>query len=215
MSAIVAYGGSLGQWVAGAAGAAVGLLSKGLWTLVLRVYSVPLSDGIAHWMRRRREKITATRAVTAQLHRMDGQEAYLRAVFGGTADAAAAVTTGSELPRLPDPDGPRTVSAQAPDMSAASASGAAPVAPPVPAAEPSPVPAAPSASAAAPTGAGLRPVGPSIAQTIRDVLKTDPKIAHEDLVERVRLVHGDDEKLGGTVARTRRRIENPRPRRAS
>ena len=214
MITVAAYGASLGEKVAGGAAASVGLLAKGLWWLVLRSYAVPLSDGTAFWLRRRREKIAASAAVSGHLRRMDQSAAYVQAAYGThLATRAIEVTTGSDtVPdtwSVPHPDTEDSRPQPAPAQNT----------PPAPTA-PAPVsvhqsPTHPDTSAPTPTPAPapdprqtphLHAVGgPSIADTIRAALKDTPDIEDEDLLARVESVHGKT--LRETVRRTRKRIE--------
>ncbi|MEU5834519.1 hypothetical protein ABZ820_12715 [Streptomyces diacarni] len=240
MGAVFAYGHTLGQPVAGGAAAAVGLLAKGLWALVLRHYAVPLSDSVAFWLRRQEERITVRATVSARLRRLNRHDAYLRAAFPETSQAAEVITTTTETPRLePRPEMPARMSGQAPDTSV-----------PVPGQPPAPVPAAktekaptpppaPPGPPAAPGSAetpterpqagaeppaagpapGLHSVGvPSIAGTVREVLAEAPDITDNDLIARVGEVcgdGGDPVKFAATVTRTRSRIEKKQKRNAS
>ncbi|MFG2404224.1 hypothetical protein ACGFR8_07770 [Streptomyces brevispora] len=167
MSAVASFGVDKGEPVAGAVGAAVDLIAKSLWVLVLEHHAVPLSQGVAHWLRRRKERATATAAVAGHIRRLDQVEAYNRAVYGPTAATAEAVTTDVEPIAL---QGGPAVSGQVPlvsgqtmppagpaPVSAAPAPAAPPVpAPAVPAPAPEPVPVAP-----APPVASTPPVGPA------------------------------------------------------
>ncbi|MGW1840682.1 hypothetical protein [Streptomyces sp. NPDC002067] len=212
MGAVASYGAVLHQAVAGAVGAAVGLLAKGLWSLVLRHYAVPLSPGIAHWLSRKQEKQAAQRVVAKRMRRLDREDAYLQAAFPEMAGAASAITTAQAPLPLTGPDVSTAMPGQKP----------APVRhseqhPPPPAAPPGAPPRPPhedggspeqSADEETPSVPPLRPVGPpSIAGTIRDVLAKTPGITDTDLIEHVRKVHGDSPKHTETVPRTRRRIE--------
>ncbi|MEU7092969.1 hypothetical protein [Kitasatospora aureofaciens] len=98
---------------------------------------------------------------------------------------------------------------------AAPAAPAAPVAPaaPAPAAPAQQPAAAPAAPAPAPAAPGLQAVGgPSVAATIRKALAANPNISDEDLIAHVTDVHGPSRTYAETVPRTRRRIENPTPK---
>ncbi|MFE4329670.1 hypothetical protein ACFRQM_09460 [Streptomyces sp. NPDC056831] len=162
MSAVVMFGVDKNEPVAGAAGAAVDLMAKGLWTLVLGHYAVPLSEGVAHWLRRRREKITAAAAVAGQVRRLDQHEAYLTAVYGPTAATAQAVTTMVEAPAL---QGGPAMSGQAPLVSGQTVSAPAPApAPAVPVS--APAPAAPPVSPAAASQEPAVPAPASVAAPV-------------------------------------------------
>lgn len=112
MGAVYAYGDVLGEPVAGAAGATVGLLAKGLWALVLRHYAVPLSDGVAFWFRRQEERVTARAAIANRLRRLNRNDAYLQAAYPETAKAAEAVMTTHPAPALTGSDTSPPVSGQ-------------------------------------------------------------------------------------------------------
>lgn len=272
MAAVIAYCEDMGEPLAGFVGACLDLLAKGSCALVIRYHSTQLSEPVAFWLRRRRERLAAETAVAEEIQRLDRYAAYNRAVYGPTAATAAAVTTAAvEAPRpLPAPaePAPAVVTVEvtpapapvpAPPVQAPAAPVQAPAAPapapapvvppqPVPApapvvltkpapapapVEPAPVPAAPAPApappaaepedeadsaddeppAAAGTGPALRTVGaPSIAGTIRAALVAKPRISDEDLIAHVAQVHGPSDKYEETVPRTRRRIENPKPK---
>jgi hypothetical protein len=188
MGAVASYGVTLGQEAAGAVGAAVCLLAKGLWWLVLRHQSVQLGDATRYWLAQQREELAAQAALAGQLRRLDRRAAYLRAAYGQSADRIEVQTTDPDsdpdtgellLPgpdcdglKIEDPDGP-------PDGSGPGRPGR------------------------------LHSVGgtPRIVDTIRALLAADPDISTDDLVEHVRDVHGDHRQLPETVARTRRRLQ--------
>ncbi|MDX2649273.1 hypothetical protein PV341_38060 [Streptomyces sp. PA03-1a] len=212
MGSIVAFGGVMEQWAAGCVAAAVPLLSKGLWWLVLRTYAVPLSDGVAFWMHRRREKAVATLAVAGQLRRIDRHRRYAEAVYGPQASTAAEILSApaQALPVVevpghvadtsgrPDPDPSGQPAPTAPEPARTVSGHDEDTGPDTAEEPPAPVPP-------------VAPVGGSIAATIRAELAKDKSISDEDLIERVRAVHPDrdDSKLAGTVVRTRHRQENP------
>ncbi|MFI9026354.1 hypothetical protein [Streptomyces sp. NPDC053560] len=215
MGTVIAFGHHHEETVAGIAGAAVSLLAKGLCALVLRYYAVPLSPGVAFWLRRRREKIAARMAVSAQLRRLNTFEAYAQAAFGPEANRAEAITTGQagSLPSGQRPDNADTpvppVSGQVPAQPApgqrpdtqdtagtdTSGQGQDSSAPPVP-------PVSPIA-------------GGSIAATIRSELTKNPQISDDSLTARVAAVHGERKNLAETVRRTRGRIETHKKKRTA
>ncbi|WP_405759497.1 hypothetical protein OG234_13440 [Streptomyces sp. NBC_01420] len=231
MGSVAAFGVDKGQAVAGAVGALVDLIAKGLCVLVLEQYAVPLSRGVAYWLRRRKEKLTADAAATAHRGRLDRVEAYNRAVYGDAELAATqAITTAAEPPVLqPGP----AVSGQgtllpgqvepAPTAPAPAAPPPAPVAAPTPpvadtsgqsvtVSAPPPAPVPPPVTDTTSTGGAAKPLHvageqPGIAPTIRDVLADTPDISDADLVAAVQKVVGDRLNLADTVVRTRRRIE--------
>ncbi|MEU9033806.1 hypothetical protein AB0D45_02660 [Streptomyces sp. NPDC048352] len=160
MATVVAYGVDKGEPIAGAAGAAVDLMSKGMWVLVLSLHAVPLSRGVANWLRQRKEKLTAEAVVAADIRRQDQFEAYMRAVFPNY-ETVQAITTVAEQPALQSGTPVQTVvSGQAPS---ASVSGHASVPAPVPAAAPTPQPAPIAQPTAPATAAAPVPVSaPSV-----------------------------------------------------
>ncbi|MFE3378766.1 hypothetical protein [Streptomyces anulatus] len=162
MGAVLAFGIDKGEEVAGAAGAAVDFLSKGMWVIALSMHNVPLSRGTANWLRKRKEKLTADAVVAADTRRLDQVEAYNRAVFPnyGAAQALTTVTDRAGLegvttvtPGVVAP-APAAVQAAAPSVSYAEVSvpsvpPAAAPAPAQPVVQPSAAPAAPAAAPAA------------------------------------------------------------------
>ncbi|MEU0181466.1 hypothetical protein ABZ312_09780 [Streptomyces sp. NPDC006207] len=216
MGSIVAFGGVMEQWAAGGVAAAVPLLSKGLWWMVLRTYAVPLSEGTRFWMSRQREKIAATFAVAGQLRRLDKHRRYAEAVYGPQASTAAEILSvpAQPLPAVevpghvadtsgrPDPDPSGQPAPTAPEPARTVSGHDEDTAPDTAEEPPTPVPP-------------VAPVGGSIAATIRSELAKDKDISDEDLIERVRAAHPDrdDSKLAGTVIRTRHRQENPQKNR--
>ncbi|MEU1815186.1 hypothetical protein ABZ543_08305 [Streptomyces roseifaciens] len=146
MTMTIAFGKHYHQLAAGIAAASVSLLAKGLWWLVLRHYAVPLSPGIRFWLRRRRERIAATMAVSGEVRRLKAQDAYVRAAFGPDAVSVEAITAaGTAAPPAGQLSGP------APDTIA-----------PAPAPAPAPVPpAAPRVPAPVPPAPPRAPRGPA------------------------------------------------------
>jgi hypothetical protein len=187
VTAVVAHGVDVGDPVGGSVGAAVSVIAKGLWVVVLRHYSVPLGERVGGWLLLRRREVTAQRALSGELRRLAADEAYSRAVFGDLAASAAQATAGADL----DPSAkPVPIEAPAPPV--------APPAPPVVPPSPAPGPM-PSNVTRLDTG------NPSIADTIRDCL-AHGTTETPDIVARVREVHGESDTLDKTVARTLRRI---------
>ncbi|MEW2068415.1 hypothetical protein [Streptomyces sp. NPDC007346] len=161
MGAVVAFGVDKGEPIAGGVGAVVDLIAKGLCVLVLEQHAVPLSRGVSHWLRRRKEKITADAAVTGHRQRLDRTAAYNRAVYGASELAATeAITSVVEAPVLqPGP----AVSGQGTLLSGQPVS--VPAAPAAPAPVPAPAPAviAPSYLPVSPPAAPLAPPVPPVA----------------------------------------------------
>lgn len=228
MAATVTFGHHLNETAAGAVGGAVSLLAKGLWWLVLRYYAVPLSDAVAFWLRRRREKVSAKIALSAQIRRLNQHEAYVAAAFGPDAARAAALASGGPdaLPTLgnqPDTavptghieaEGSTTQPVVDPDRRGTGRV-KNPAKPPV-----SDVPGHDTDSSGqdqapdAEEDEDIRSIAaPTIAQTMRAVLKEKPKISDFDLLNEVVAVHGEPRSvdrlrtLAETVRRTRSRIE--------
>ncbi|WP_329368787.1 protein transporter Sec31 [Streptomyces sp. NBC_00669] len=194
VTAVVVHGYVTGAIWAGGVGAAVSVLAKGLWVIVLRYYAVPLGPRIGGWVIERRREVAAERVLAAELRRADGQEAYAAAVYGpSAAQARAAVFTAKA--ELPDP-------AERPRPAPANPSAPAPAEASVPdPADPEP----PDAAAAAQVHS-LDTDQPSIASTIRDC-RSRGITDLADIVDRCRDVHGDRPTLAATVARTLRREE--------
>ncbi|MFF5045636.1 hypothetical protein [[Kitasatospora] papulosa] len=167
MLAVIAFGDSKHEPLAGAAGACLDLLAKGACALVIRYHATPLSEPVAFWLRRRREKLAAESAVAADIQRLDRFAAYNHAVYGPTAVTAAAVTTAAEPSRpLPAAD----ASGQTPAVSAPLPAPVVTVQQqPSPAAAPAPVAPAPvvpapvSAPAAVPAVAVAQQPNPAVA----------------------------------------------------
>lgn len=174
MGAVVAFGADKDELVAGGVGAVVDLIAKGLCVLVLEQYAVPLSRGVSHWLRRRKEKLTADAAVTGHRQRLDRVEAYNRAVYGAGALAATeAITSVVEAPVLQPgpvvsapgaPAVPAPISAPAPTTPAPAAPSALAPAPAAPVHAPAPVtPAAQSPTAPAVPVEPTAPADPAAA----------------------------------------------------
>lgn len=240
MGSVTAYGVDKHEPVAGGVGALVDLIAKGLCVLVLEQYAVPLSRGVAHWLRRRKETLTASAAVSGHKERLDRVEAYNRAIYGDAALAATeAITTAVEPPVLQP--GPAVsgqgalLSGQPLSVPAAPApvpTAPAPAAPPpaAPAPVPTPVPVAPVAPVepaaavpppVAPTPPPANPAtklhavgGPFKSDTIRAAIAENPAISDESLIAEVNAAHGFDSKNADSVPRLRRRIESKAKKKA-
>ncbi|MFD4315036.1 hypothetical protein [Streptomyces sp. NPDC058548] len=160
MGAVFAYGHTLNQPWAGGFGSCIDLLSKGLWTLLIRHHSVPLDEGVAHWVTEQEQKLASRELLGARLLRLNRRAAYQRATGGVEFQAAGAIlasaeTTTRSLPEAVAEPTPEPVPAPQPTPAApvvpAVAQVAAPVlpttpvvtsaAPLVPPAAPAPVPA--------------------------------------------------------------------------
>ncbi|MDX3239390.1 hypothetical protein PV392_27620 [Streptomyces sp. ME03-5709C] len=237
MGAVFAHGNLQADRAVGIVGAAVSLLAKGLWTVVLRQYHVPLGERTGGWLKVVRQEIAAAGIVAGERRRLHAQDLYQRALYGDLYSAAMdtgrlvsgqAVPAALGAPTPPPAPAPAPGGQPVPDTSGTvPAPAAAPVplpVPPVPDPSGQPVPTpsaqqtpAPAASAPVPTPVPpafpvppVAPIGQSIAATIRAELAKDKDISDEDLIERVRAAHPtrDDSKLPGTVIRTRHREED-------
>jgi len=216
---------------AGIVGAAVSLMAKGSWWVVFRVRQVKLRRPVANALQRKLEDLSAAEALTSFKHRIGSRQAYAALTYGADdwSAAQATVQAANRMDEIP--------SGQRPDASATPSGRVqqpAPAAPPVPPpASPAPVPAPPTAPvpsftqppapgmplaspAEAPSGqpsVSVPPVpptsgiAPSIASTVRGLLRERPGISDDDLIEAVKDVHGDRPKLGETVLRNRRKAQ--------
>lgn len=125
---------SAGLWV-GLAGAAISLIAKGMWTLVLRHTAVPLPERTQKWLQVKRGQNGARLALAGQerqLLRTEGT--YNALVASGLAPAAQPVPlsrTGQDSGTVPVPGPPARQDSVPPPV--------APPGPPTP--EPTPVPA--------------------------------------------------------------------------
>ncbi|MFF4726388.1 hypothetical protein ACFY3M_13755 [Streptomyces mirabilis] len=229
MGAVITYGHTLDQTAAGVVGGSIDLLSKGLLTLVMGLYRVQLDPGTAHWLKEQEQRLTGKAYLAVKLRRINRHAAYLRAVGGHEVDVAEAMTTLVQRPDVsaimsapvqqPAPAPAAQTAPPVPPVPPGPAPAPAPAPAPNPAPAPSPAPApaapvppagapAPSGQAAQPPTAPVPPVtqlGPSIAATVRAALDDDEDMADEDLVDRVRQVHGDRPKLAETVLTYRRK----------
>lgn len=218
MGAVGAYGHTLNQLAAGVIGACIDLLSKGLWTLVMGLYRVPLDEGVRHWLTEQEQKLASKALLAIRLRRLNSQAAYLRAVGGREIDAAEAITAA----------------AQRPDMSKAPS---LPVKEPAPAPTPPTAPLAPHAPPSAPPAPPAPPSGqdtdadtdmsgqnrevrqmtlPPIASICRQLITADPKVTDADLMAEVkRQGHPGRANLADTVRRTALRIDPARKANAS
>ncbi|MXM66773.1 hypothetical protein GR925_25910 [Streptomyces sp. HUCO-GS316] len=225
MTAAATYGHTRDQMAAGVIGAMVDLLAKGLATLVIGLYRVELSPGVAHWFAEQEQKLSGRILLGARLRRLNRQDAYARAVGGREYDAAAAMLAAAEITSRPEPDptGRPLPTAQPAPMPAPAQAPAAPVpaaapqpaaAPPQAAAaptapeEPAPAPEAvqePQEPAQAPTGgagASVLPMQPSVRQIVRQCLDEDLDMSEADILARVQAAHGTaNPKLPATVER--------------
>ena len=206
-------------WV-GAAGACVDLFAKGFLHLLLSRGQVKLPRGVAAWVRHQEQRAAGRALLAGTIRRLNRYEAYQRAAGGPEYQAANAALNATQTPQLPTAD----TSGQAPEPSAPAPEPSAPAAPeaappvqppaaPVqpPASEPTPsaetsgqAPEPPAEQSEEPPTSTVLPMAPSIRQIVINAVADDPAISEEDLLERVREVHGDRPKLPETVARYRR-----------
>lgn len=205
MGAVVAFGYHHNETVAGVVGSMVSLLAKGLWVFVLRYHAVPLSESVAFWLNRRRQKAAASVALAKQMRRLDAYDAYMLAAFGPEAARAHQITTHA-APALGQAPGtvPHPVSDQASAQSE-------------PPAAPDPDNGGQDQDNGVPDTEDetvVRFEKPAKADTIRAALAEDAAISEEALLAKVIAVHGkpdterEQRKLADTVRRTRQRIES-------
>ncbi|MCX5326334.1 hypothetical protein [Streptomyces sp. NBC_00120] len=141
-----------------------------------------------------------------------GQHPAASGTVSGQAPAEPAPEPVPAAPTTPGPAHPGQPSGTVP------AQASAPAAPPAPGQDPD-TDTGTSGGGQDNGGNGVvRPINESIASTIRAAVQTDPKISDADLLEEVVKVHGrpgserDLIRLEETVRRTRKRIENPKPK---
>ncbi|MFB8402151.1 hypothetical protein [Streptomyces sp. NPDC055912] len=164
MGAVAAYGHTLGQPWAGGFGAAVDLVSKGAWWLLLREYAVPLDAGVAHWVQDQEQKLAGRALLGARVRRLNRRSAYLRAVGGAEFLAADAILSSAEAARasIPAPAAePTPAPVAAPAQAPAVTPAAAPAVPVEPVPVVAPVPAAPVVQAPAPAPTPVPVVAPA------------------------------------------------------
>ncbi|MFE0132411.1 protein transporter Sec31 [Streptomyces sp. NPDC059037] len=109
MAAVYAHGQLTGEWVVGAAGAAVSLLAKGGWTIAMRAHARPLDPRTAQWVAKRRAAVDGKLAMIPVRRELVRGEALVEA----ERQARTAESGGSA-----DPDRPEE-SADRPDPSGA------------------------------------------------------------------------------------------------
>ncbi|MEV8394808.1 MULTISPECIES: hypothetical protein [unclassified Streptomyces] len=98
--AIGAHGWKTGDPATAGVGAAVSIIAKGLWVVVMRHFAVPLGEGVESWLFQRRQEITAERALSGELRRLQADQAYTRVVYGPTAALAHDVSHSNLAPVL-------------------------------------------------------------------------------------------------------------------
>ncbi|MFJ2205992.1 CvpA family protein [Streptomyces microflavus] len=231
-TAVIVHGVNEDQVAAGILGGVVSFLAKGAWWVVFSVKQVRLRPRLEQWLARRVEEAAAEEYLLAARQQLGGRAAFNEAAYGtgeaATARAAILASREAEQPaqgRAVDP-APAAVAQPvtpaavppayvvppvAPVAPVAPTAPTAPVAPPVPPVDPAPEPKAPAPSvppvdpAPTPQPRVVSPMGPSIASTVRDALNENEDIPDEDLVAKVRAIHGDRPKLPETVATYRRK----------
>ncbi|MET9321943.1 hypothetical protein ABZX75_17375 [Streptomyces sp. NPDC003038] len=233
MAAVIAYGNSLGHLEAGLVGAAVDLLSKGLWARLIRYHSVPLDPGVAHWVVDQEQKLASRALLTGRLARLNRSAAYREAIGGREYQAAGAIlasaqTTPAELPgqRSDTADTPAPEPVQAPAPAPApqpplsgqppvtvSAPVTPPPAPPVPPVAPQPPTA--KAQEQQPPAPPVPPVSditrPSIAAICRREIGADVEVTDAALVAAaLKAGHPHTDKLADTVRRSAQRVDPTR-----
>lgn len=208
VTAVVAHGVDSGEAIAGSVGAAVSLIAKGLWVIVLRHYAVPLGERVGGWLLLRRREVAAQRALSGELRRLAADEAYSQALFRGLTISAEHATADTN--RAPADAGQTIEPVPTPEPAAPPAV-PAPNRPPT---TPGNVPQPGRSSDEEASNNVVRPIragSPFIADTVRACLR-EGVVSDAQIIARVREVHGDRRHLEDTVARTRRRVE---PRNAS
>ncbi|MFE2747339.1 hypothetical protein ACFXKX_23925 [Streptomyces scopuliridis] len=98
--AIGVHGWKTGDLATAGVGAAVSVIAKGLWVVVMRHFAVPLGEGVESWLFQRRQEITAERALSGELRRMHADQAYTRAVYGPTATLAHDLSHAAAAPEI-------------------------------------------------------------------------------------------------------------------
>jgi hypothetical protein len=183
MGAVFAYGHTLHQPWAGAFGACIDLLAKGLWALLIGHHAVPLDAGVAHWVTEQEQKLAGRELLSARLLRLNRNAAYQRAVGGREFQAADAILNSAETARALD----------------ASAAPAPPVVPEKQKEQEEPVPSVTEIDRQ------------SIAGVVRTVIAHNPKVSDADLVTAVKEAgHPDRPNLADTVRRTALRVDPSR-----
>ncbi|MEV5930111.1 hypothetical protein ACPCSG_23775 [Streptomyces cellulosae] len=228
MASVITYGHEKEQLAAGVVGSGLDLAAKGLWWLILGLDRVKLAPGVAHWVAEREQEMAGRYLLGMRLRRLNRRSGQLQT---GTefqaAEAILARARGHELPAAPVSGQADAVSVpvsgqaadmsgQAPEPPAPAPGPAAPAAAPPPAAPappPSPVPSAetsedspePSGQAGEePPTSTVLPMAPSIRQIVIQAVADNDAISDDELLAKVREVHGDRPKLPETVARYRR-----------
>lgn len=104
MGAVYAHGHLTGQWVVGAAGAAVSLLAKGGWTIAMRAHARPLDPRTAQWVAKRQAALDGRLAMIPVRRELVRGEALVEAErrareaesgFGGSPDSGGSADPGS------------------------------------------------------------------------------------------------------------------------
>ncbi|MEU1853944.1 hypothetical protein ABZ499_32975 [Streptomyces sp. NPDC019990] len=231
MGAVGTYGHTLNQLPAGVIGACIDLLAKGLWTLVMGLYRVPLDEGVRHWLSDQEQRLAGKALLAIRLRRLNTQAAYMRAVGGREMDAADAMLTAAAQVRevAAAPTAAReTEQAEEPATAPAPAPAAQSAPPVTPVPAPTPAPVVPQAQPAPQPTAPVPPVQPaqaqllSIAAATRQVLADQGEgISDQDLIDAVAALVGTERakslKFPETVLRNRRakdKFRKPQARQA-
>ncbi|MEU6595558.1 hypothetical protein ABZ923_41280 [Streptomyces sp. NPDC046881] len=221
MGAVGTYGHTLDQLAAGVIGACIDLLAKGLWTLVMGLYRVPLDEGVRHWLTEQEQRLASKALLAIRLRRLNTQAAYMRAVGGREMDAADAMLTAAAQVRevAAAPTAARETEQAEEPATAPTSTPAAQSAPPVqpPASQPpASQPPAPVPPVQPPASTQLL----SIAAATRQVLADQgDAIGDQDLIAEVAKLVGKERAEGAkfpeTVLRNRRPKNNSRKRRTA
>lgn len=179
MGAVAAYGHKLHQDWVGGFGAAVDLVAKGSWWLLLREYAVPLDAGVAHWVQDQEQKLAGRALLAGRVRRLNRRAAYQRAVGGAEFHAADAMLNRAEAARH---SLPQAAAEHAPEPVPAPEAAPAPVIPPAaPPAAPVVAPAAPAPVVLPVVPAAAAPVTPpaNSASSVPPVPPTDEQNNNE------------------------------------
>ncbi|WTW95446.1 hypothetical protein OG216_19585 [Streptomycetaceae bacterium NBC_01309] len=202
MAAVATYGRTLGQPWAGAFGACIDLLAKGLWALLIWHHAVPLDPGVAHWVTEQEQTLASRSMLAARLARLNRHAAYQRAVGGTEYQAAGAILGSARTQARPQ------VVEQPSEQAAVPASVHAANLKP----EPQQDPTEPdSGEQEAPTPPVTDITRPAIAAICRAAIEANRAVTDDELLEAVKAQgHPDRSSLPDTVRRTALRIDPDR-----
>lgn len=119
MGAVYTYGNTLGHQEAGVVGAAVDLVAKGMWWLLMRHHAVPLEAGVAHWVADQEQQLAGRALLAARLTRLNRRAAYERAIGGREYEAAGAILATEHAPLPAAQQHPAPPAAEPPSAPAA------------------------------------------------------------------------------------------------